>query len=153
MKRVILVFLIAIACGILAFFAMRAQQITSNSGILLDQLPELNWLETELQLTRVEFEKVKNLHLAYRPRCVELCHRIHTAHRTMAVLARKDESMNPDLAAAITEHSRVAAECQKAMLEHVYQTASILSPEKAKIYLQRVLPYALHEMPELHGSP
>ncbi len=153
MKRAILVLLIAIACGALAFFTMRSQQIASTHGVLLDQLPELNWLKTELGLSDAEFEKVKNLHLTYRPRCVELCNQIHTAHRAMAALARKDKSMSPGLAAAITEHSRVAAECQKAMLEHVYQTASILSADKAKIYLQRVLPHALHETPERHGSP
>jgi hypothetical protein len=146
MKRLALLILVALTAGVIAFFIIRSQRMSQSGGVLLDSLPELAWLRTELKLSDVEFEKVSALHTSYRPRCVELCESIHQAHCAMVSLSHKNREMTPELAAAIREHSRVLAECQQAMLEHIYQTSATLSSEKAKLYLDRVLPHALHEV-------
>mgnify|MGYP000300006911 FL=1 len=147
MKRAILILCFALISGALAFFAMRSQR-SSNQGVLLDQMPELVWLRNELDLSDAEFKKVEALHISYRPRCAEFCHRIHETHAAVVSTALKGKKMNLDLEEAIDHHSHTAAECQKEMLKHVYETASILPPDKAKIYLQRVLPYTLKGVSE-----
>ena len=47
--------------------------------------------------------------------------------------------MSPELTAALQENASIQVECQTALLEHVYQTAACLPPEKSKRYLEAVL--------------
>ncbi len=145
MRRLFVIIIVALLCGTASFFFTRSKQASASNDILLDQLPELAWLQTELKLTDAEYEKVKALHQSYRPKCEELCHRVHTSHQAAVELATKSRKIDPALAAAIAEHARVTADCQKAMLEHIYETASSLTPDKAKVYLERVLPHALQD--------
>ncbi len=70
MKRGGLVLLLALLAGLAAFYGLRWQRDRAerhHSGIALDSMPELTWLRSDLGLSEVQFMKVRELHLAYRP--------------------------------------------------------------------------------------
>lgn len=151
MKKGILVLVLAIVAGVAAFCLMRSHKVEASRGVLLDNMPELAWLHTDLKLTDSQFAKVTELHVAYRPQCVEMCHRILEAHERLDRAAQAGEAVTAELKAAITDHARIHAECQEAMIEHLYRTAAVLDRDQAKRYLKTMLPFALdfsHSEPE-----
>lgn len=143
MKKALLPILLAIAGGMLAYYLMRSHRLAARDEVLLDSLPELTWVKTDLKATDAQFEKLVEMHRAYRPKCVELCRRITAAHEKVEDLARKSRTMTPELDAALREHATTHAECQQAMLKHIYQTAALLDPAPSSRYIETVLPIAL----------
>lgn len=143
MKKGLLILLVALVAGFAAFVISRSHRQGVDSPVLLDSMPELAWLRGELGLSDRQFAEAGALHAAYRPQCEEMCRRITESHARLASLARKERSMTPELTEAIRGHARVHAECQKKMLEHLYQTAALMDESQASRYLQAVLPSAL----------
>jgi hypothetical protein len=136
MKRPLVILILALIAGFAAFGITRKHCTTSNSNTLLDHLPELAWLKTELALSDAQFSKVAELHDSYRPVCEEMCRRIDDSRVRLEAVALKSRSTD-------TEHERVRGECKMKMLEHLYQTAALMSEEQAERYLKAVLPAAL----------
>ncbi len=143
MKRGLLFLLVALAAGITAFCIARSHRQSAHSGVLLDSMPELAWLRTELKLTDDQAAKAGELHVAYRPVCAEMCRHISEAHEKLESISRGSRGMTPELDAAIKDHARVHAECQRKMLEHLYQTAALFDAEQAAKYLETMIPHAL----------
>ncbi|MBX3743544.1 MAG: periplasmic heavy metal sensor [Akkermansiaceae bacterium] len=143
MKRGLTVALAIMLVGLLGFGISRSRKEYRMSGILVDTLPELVWLKSELSLTDEQLRRATDLHRAYRPKCEEMCHKLSAAHETVERLSRGGVGMTGELKAAIEEHAAVHAECQEAMLEHLYETAGLFGPEKAREYLNIMIPHAL----------
>lgn len=143
MRKPILILLLIISAGAAAFCFSHFRNQQQHDGVLLDALPELVWLRSELKLSDEQFEKVSELHVAYRPRCIEMCRRIAEAHWKMETLAKAGTGMNPELEAALKEHAKVHLECQQAMLNHIYETSARLDRKQSARYLEVVLPHAL----------
>ncbi len=143
MKKGLLILAAAMMAGILAFFLSRGQPSPDPGTVLLDSLPELAWLRTDLKLTDAQYAKVGELHRAYRPVCAEMCRRIAEGEAAVAKLARAQGGMNDELSQAIDNHGRVIAACKRSMLEHLYQTASLMNERQARRYLEVTLPLAL----------
>ncbi len=151
MKKGALILLIAILSGACAFMLVRTSISHAKSGSLLDTMPELSWVKSEFELSDDQFEKVQQLHEAYRPECVAMCERIWKAHERLDKAARGGKELTPELSAAINDHAQVHAECQQKMMHHLYQTAAVMNEDQAKRYLDEMLPYALdfsHSEPE-----
>jgi hypothetical protein len=144
MRRPLLILLLFLVAGVTAFCLMRFKLHSGHREVWLDNLPELAWVRSELELTDEEFAKVAELHASYRPKCVEMCRRIAEAHEKLDRLAERDAAVSDELRLAIREHAIIHAECQETMLEHLYQTAALLDSRKAAKYLDTMLPYALH---------
>ncbi len=146
MKKGSAILLFALLAGLLAFCTMRWRKAAENShgeGIALDAMPELTWLRNELELTEAQFVKVRELHAAYRPKCIDMCRRISKAHERIESFAAAHHVITPEYKAALNEHATIRAECQEAMLNHLYETAATLNPEQSKRYLEAMLPFAL----------
>lgn len=143
MKRGLWILLIALVIGICAYQVTRSHRQAADDVTLLDSMPELAWLRDELKLNDAQFAKAGELHVAYRPQCVEMCRRISDAHAKVEVIARSSRGITPELELAIREHARVRAECQEKMLAHLYQTAELMDGDQAARYLEMVLPSAL----------
>lgn len=105
-----------------------------------NHLPELDWLRHEFELSATEFERVSALHFEYLPTCESLCARIAAARGKVRELILKGTSVTPELEAALRDEAALRAECQVAMLRHLYVTAGALPPEKADAYLETMLP-------------
>jgi hypothetical protein len=143
MKKGLLILAAAMMAGILAFFLSRSQPALVTDPVLLDSLPELAWLRTDLELTEEQFSKVEQLHRDYRPVCAEMCRRIAESEAIVAKLASTRADISDDLAKAIDNHGSVIAACKRSMLEHIYQTASLMDERQAQRYLKVTLPLAL----------
>jgi hypothetical protein len=143
MKKSLAILILALLAGFAAFGITRKHCTTSNSNTLLDHLPELAWLKTELALSDAQFSKVAELHDSYRPVCEEMCRRIDDSRARLEAVALKSRSTDTELQKAIAEYERVRGECKMKMLEHLYQTAELLNEEQAERYLKAVLPAAL----------
>ncbi len=143
MKKGILVLVLAMVAGVAAFYFMRSHQIEASRGALLDNMPELEWIRSDLKLSDSQFAKVTELHAAYRPQCVAMCGRILEAHQRLDRAAQSGGAVTAELKAAIANHVRIHADCQEAMIDHLYRTAALMDEEQAKRYMKKMLPYAL----------
>ncbi len=160
MKRGLLILLGSVLAAVAGFLVSRSLPSTPPAypGIPHEaktQLPELAWLRREFDLGETEFERVSALHLAYLPTCESLCERVATARGRVRELVLASSSITPELEAALREEAALRAECQTAMLRHLYDTAGALPPEKARDYLEVMLPEVLamtSESAEHHGG-
>lgn len=143
MKKGILTLAAAMVVGLLAFFLSRQPPAANTDPVLLDSMPELAWLRTDLKLSDEQFSKVEKLHRDYRPVCAEMCHRIAESRARVSELAGAQDGMSEDLAKAIEKHGHVSAECKRGMLEHIYQTASLMDERQARRYLEVTVPLVL----------
>ena len=150
MKRGIIILVTAVVVGLCMFLCARlmlsthsaqsAKAMPKENGSLL---PELPWLQNWLRLDEGQTQKVKALHLAYLPKCEDLCHRVHLSNEDVLALSARSTTVDAKLRAAIEERATLAMECQEALLEHVYQTAACLRPDQSKKYLDLMVPYTL----------
>lgn len=143
MKKGFLILAVALVAGALSFYLSRSKSGSGSDSLLLDSMPELVWLHTDLNLTDEQFSKVEKLHRDYRPICDEMCRRIAASQDAVAKLANSQGEMSEDLSKAIENHGNVIAECKRAMLEHIYRTASLMDESQAQRYLRVAVPLAL----------
>lgn len=107
------------------------------------RLPELEWLRHEFKLTDAQFTKISELHLAYRPTCEDLCLKVMASQDKIKMLVSGGTQVSPELKAALQEQATLHVKCQTALLTHLYQTATCLSPEQARGYLDAMLPQVI----------
>jgi hypothetical protein len=150
MKRGLIILIIAVMLGV-GMFVGSEQMLKPCDCVNLAQmpvengslLPELQWLRLSLHLTNPQFEKVQALHLAYQPRCAELCKRVQHSDQALQVSALRGRTVTDDVVKLLRERADLTLECQQAMLQHVYETATCMTPEQADNYLKLVLPHVL----------
>lgn len=148
MKRGLLILAGSILLAVAGFVISRSLPVSKTgaehgmheSGT---QLPELAWLSREFQLSATEFDRVSSLHLDYLPTCESFCRKIAEARARVRQLVLDSRSVDPELEAALREEAALRAECQIAMLRHLYVTAGALPQEKADAYLEAMLPEVL----------
>jgi hypothetical protein len=150
MKRGVLILVTAVAVGLCMFLCSRL--MISSSGPFSTKampkengslLPELHWLQNWLQLDAEQMQKVKAIHLAYLPKCEDLCHRVYLSNEDILTVSAGSTTVDAKLRSAMDERSKLALECQQALLEHVYHTAACLRPDQSKKYLDLMVPYTL----------
>jgi hypothetical protein len=154
MKRGPWILLAAVVAGLIGFLSVRSLPVGSSGHASHghdgdSQLPELEWLRHEFDLSGEEFDRVSKLHLAYLPTCESLCERIAVARARVAELVLAETEVTPELEAALRDEAALRAECQAAMLGHLYITAAALPPEKSRAYLDAMLPEVLG----MNGDP
>lgn len=148
MKLGIYILIAALLLGMTGFFVMRGQcgcvsmkRTVSHHGS--SQLPELDWLHRELQLSDEQFAKISALHLAYRPTCEALCMKVMASHEKVKQLVHAGQQMTPELRIALQEHAALHVECQTAMLTHLFETSACMPPAQAQHYLNAMLPQVI----------
>ena len=147
MKRGLTILIVAVILGVGMFFGSQrmlrpcdcAQMPVENGSLL----PELQWLRVSLDLTDSQFVKVQALHLAYQPKCAELCMRVHHSDQSLMEASTHSRIVTEDVLKLMRERADLTQECQQAMLKHVYETAACMAPEQAGKYLKTVLPHVL----------
>lgn len=143
MKKPIVILIVALIAGFAAFGITRRHSAATKGDTLLDQLPELAWLRTELALSDSQFSKVAELHASYRPVCGEMCERIGKSRARLEAAALKNRTTGSELQQAVADYESVRSDCKMRMLDHLYQTAALMNEEQAGRYLKMVLPAAL----------
>lgn len=148
MKRGLVILAASLLLAVVGFLVSRSLPASRPGGDGVPReggthLPELEWLRQEFDLDAPEFERVSALHLGYLPTCESLCEKIAAARGKVRELVLASRSVSPELEAALREEAALRAECQAAMLRHLYVTAGALPPEKASDYLEAMLPEVL----------
>jgi hypothetical protein len=156
MKRGLWVLIVSLLVGLTAFIVSRQQcRCAWNEKISRheskSQLPGLEWLRHEFDLSDEQFAKVSELHLAYRPVCEDLCMKIMASHKKVKMLVNGEPQLSPDLVAALKEHAELHVKSQTAMITHLYRTASCMTPEQGRRYLDAILPQVIEMAMEPEG--
>lgn len=150
MNRGLLILLVAVVLGVGMFIGsqqmlkscdcVNTEQMPVENGSLL---PELQWLRSSLHLTDPQFEKVRALHLAYQPKCAELCLRVQHSDHALQEAASRSRTVTEEVMKLLRARAALAQECQQAMLQHVYETAACMAPKQTDQYLKAMLPHVL----------
>jgi hypothetical protein len=150
MKRGLIILIVAVTLGVGMFFGsqqmlkpcdcVNMKQMPVENGSLL---PELQWLRLSLHLTDRQFEKVQALHVAYQPKCAELCKRVQHSDQSLMASTSLSRTVTADIVKLMHERAKLTQECQQAMLQHVYETAACMAPEQADRYLKMMLHHVL----------
>lgn len=134
MKKSGIILLAGLAAGVLAYACLFFSTAGRRNGAA-GTAPELAWLKAEFRLSDEQFARVALLHALYRPTCAEMCRRIDEKNAALQTLLAARNSVTPEIQAALAEAARVRAECQSAMLNHVYEVSRMMPPEQARRYL------------------
>lgn len=132
-------------CGGICALAGHSHSPRDEAGT---RLPELDWLVGELSLPADQAARVRELHVAYLPKCAEMCERIVAAEQRLQEAALAAGSVNAGVETALAEVAAVRRECLTNLLDHVYRTAACMDERSARRYLDLVLPAVLgHAQP------
>ena len=99
---------------------------------------ELGWLRHEFSLTDNQWEKVVDLHVAYRPECQRLCDKVSAAQLRLDQAIAASDGVSEDVELALAELARIKKECHRSMLEHAYRVGAVMEPEQRQRYLDKV---------------
>ena len=143
MKRPIVILAIGVlAIGVLAFVAAYCAVYYSatkeHRHMLKRPAPELAWLKKEFQLGEAEFERIAQLHQAYRPRCAEFCERIAVKNSELRRLVDATTVDAKAVGAKLEEIGDLRVECQKNMFSHFLEVSHQMPPGQGRRYLQWV---------------
>lgn len=149
MKTGWLILMVAALLGVAGFTARLAQSKSESSCVscaanVRDPGTALAWMKSEFQLSEEEFQKVCSLHEAYLPKCDAMCERMKEAGtRLSSILTQSGPGMTPEAEAALRDYETLRAECQRATLGHLAETARVMKPEAGRAYMKKVLPHLL----------
>jgi len=97
--------------------------------------PVLAWLQKEFRLNDAQYARLREVHDAYRPECMEMCRQIDAKNAQIEKLLAATNIVTPEIRQALTEAAAIRGECEAAMLEHFYRVAQTMPPEQGKRYL------------------
>jgi hypothetical protein len=149
MKTGWLILMVAALLGVGGFTARLAStkseaECVSCAANTRDAKTALAWMKKEFQLDDAEFQKVCSLHEAYLPKCDAMCERMREAGtRLSSILLQSGPGISPEAEAALRDYETLRAECQRATLRHLNETALLMKPEVGRAYMQKVLPHLL----------
>lgn len=127
---------LAVAAAVAAFFTYYHFATHPMARMAGSPAGGMDWLRSEFNLTDEQFAKVKAIHVAYEPKCGEMCMHIAGANSNLDRLILANKSVTPELVAALRQCARVKEECHEAMLGHLYAVAAEMSPSSGDRYLQ-----------------
>jgi len=125
MKRGLLILVFGLLAAAAAYGCIYFACTSSARNMERSEKPELAWLKDEFNLSDAEFKRVSELHAAYLPQCQEMCRKIDTQNVDLQKL----------IEGALTEASRLRADCQTMMLRHFIQVSQTMPPEQGRRYL------------------
>ena len=139
MKRFILLILVGVGIGYLAYAGIYQMGTARHREISSEPVPELAWLKTEFGLSGEEYKRISELHRAYLPECRRMCALIAEKNETIKDLMEKGQEFNKERKKVIEEAVLLRAECRQKMLDHFYKVSHEMQPEARERYLDWVL--------------
>lgn len=136
MKSAIVVLIAGVLLCAAAFCGFYYWGTASHRGLLHEQTPELAWLKKEFDLSDTELARITKLHNDYQPHCAEMCRRVDEQGARLKTLLTATNAMTPEIDAALTESTKLRAECQRDMLQHFFAVSQTMPPAQGKRYLE-----------------
>jgi hypothetical protein len=158
MKRVWVIILVGLTLGASAFGFLYASRTADYRALEEHCGPELAWIKKEFQLNDAEFERVRELHQAYKPVCAEMCQRIDEQNQELARLLQSSHDVTPQIEAVLAKAARLRTECQTQMLRHFFQVSRAMPPGQGQRYLawmqeQTLTPTHQSMLPKVGAKP
>ena len=135
MKRGLLILVFGLIAAAAAYGCIYFACTSSTRSLQKSDRPELAWLKDEFGLSDSEFKRVSELHSAYLPQCQEMCRKIDAQNVELQKFLAGATKMAPEIESALTEASRLRADCQMMMLRHFMQVSQTMPPEQGRRYL------------------
>ncbi len=135
MQKSVLILVLGLLAAAAAYGCIYFVCISPVRSLQQSDSPELAWLKEEFKLSDGEFNRVSELHAAYLPQCRVMCREIDAHNVKLETLLSGATNMTPEITAALTESSRLRAECQGMMLRHFFQVSQTMPPEQGRRYL------------------
>lgn len=135
MQKSVLILVLGFLAAAAAYGCIYFVCISPVRSLQQSDRPELGWLKEEFKLSDDDFKRVSELHSAYLPECRDMCRRIDAQNRKIEMLLSGATNMTPEITTALTESSRLRAECQGMMLHHFFQVSQTMPPEQGRRYL------------------
>jgi hypothetical protein len=138
-RRVVIVALLALAAGLLAFAATSRFLSAKTDAPLANPEDRLAWLAREFHLTPGQAAAAERLQIAYAPVCEAHCAAIADAERALA--EADDDSAR---VAARAELARLEKVCADATRAHLEAIAALMEPAQAVRFLALMEPRVNH---------
>ena len=135
MQKSVLILVLGLLAAAAAYGCIYFVCISPVRSLQQSDSPELAWLKEEFKLSDDDFKRVSELHAAYLPQCRVMCREIDAHNVKLETLLSGATNMTPEITAALTESSRLRAECQGMMLRHFFQVSQTMPPEQGRRYL------------------
>lgn len=135
MKRGLLILVFGLIVSAAAYGCIYFVCTSPARNMQRSEKPELAWLKDEFNLSDAEFKRVSELHSAYLPQCQEMCRTIDAQNTQLQKLLAGATNVTPEIESALTEASRLRADCQTMMLRHFMQVSQTMPPEQGRRYL------------------
>lgn len=136
MKGGFSILIAALALAVTAY-AIYFEAMTRPAHALLAKPDgKLEWLRREFNLTDPQFAKITALHEGYSSVCASMCERIVAANSKLDGRIAANREVTPDVESALRECAMVRADCNTALLRHIYAVAAEMSPESGKRYIE-----------------
>lgn len=136
MKSTIAVIIGGVLLCAVAFCGFYYWGTASHRDMFQGQTPELAWLKKEFNLSDAEFARISKLHDAYQPHCAEMCRRIDAQGKKLKTLLNSTNTVTPEIETALTESTKLRAECQRDMLQHFFEVSRTMPPAQGRRYLE-----------------
>jgi hypothetical protein len=138
MKRAPLILVCAVVLGLLLGASAYYWRTAPQRAMLCCERPELEWLKQEFLLNDAQFARVGEMHDAYLANCAEMCNRIDGTNALIRQVVASNKAVTPELETLLTQAAELRTQCQRQMLEHIFNVSREMPPEQGKRYLQWV---------------
>lgn len=100
--------------------------------------PELEWLRREYQVTDEQFAEIRHRHDAHDVICKQLCFGLVEAQKRLDTTIAASPKMGVAVADALKAWSQQREICRQSAIEHMYAISSVMDPEQASRYRERI---------------
>ncbi len=152
MKRSALILILGVVLGLCAYCGFYFAGTASHRAMLKQPTPELAWLKMEFNLNDIEFERVVQLHDAYKVECAEMCRRVDAKNAELTELLARADKLTPEIEARLEEAGQLRVQCQKNMLRHFLEVSRSMPPEQGRRYLAWVQEKTFMPEQRMHDS-
>jgi Heavy-metal resistance len=152
MKRTVIVLVLGLVLGLCGYCAFYYAGTASHRALLKSPAPELAWLKQEFSLSDAEFDRVVQLHDAFKVQCAEFCRRIDAKNEELKELLAKTDKFTPEIEARLNEAAQLRVECQKNMLSHFLEVSRSMPSAEGRRYLAWVQERTFLPEHQMHGE-
>jgi hypothetical protein len=135
MKRSSIILALGALLGVVAYLTVYGVRTGAHRELCEEVGAELAWIKQEFALSDADFERVKDLHEAYKPVCAEMCQSIDIKNAELAHLLEDSDNLTPEISEIVGEVTELTKECRLKMLEHFFRVSQAMPPEQGRKYL------------------
>jgi hypothetical protein len=135
MKRPWLVAVLGLVIAGVAFSVLYGSRTAAYRRLQAHCGPELAWIKMEFRLGDAEFERVRELHEAYKPDCARLCRQVDDQNHALARLLETATGVTPEIEQVLSRIAELRKQCHTEMLKHFFQVSQAMPPEQGRRYL------------------